>query len=128
MRSSPGYIALTSAIITSVLIMIIVFAMSGAAILNRSDILDATHKERSLALAEACAEVALLKLAENPNYLGNEPLVIGEEQCQILPLETQGSDKIIKTEANAGGATSRIKVAARSQNLDINSWEETASF
>ena len=63
MRSSPGYIALTSAIITSVLIMIIVFAMSGAAILNRSDILDATHKERSLALAEACAEVALLKLS-----------------------------------------------------------------
>lgn len=128
MKQSAGYIALTSAIITSILIMIIVFALGGAAILNRSDILDATHKEGSLALAEACVEVALLKLAENPNYLGNETLVVGEDQCQILLLETQGNEKIIKTEANLGGAVSHIKVSAESQNLDINSWEEVVSF
>lgn len=128
MKQSPGYIALTSAIITSVLITVIVFAVSGVAILNRFNILDATHKEGSLALAEACVELGLLKLAENSGYLGNETLGVGTNQCQVFPITTQGGEIIIKTEADLGGAVSRIKVVVGSQTLKIDTWEEMASF
>lgn len=128
MKHSPGYIALTSAIITSVLIMIVVFAMSGAAILNRFNILDSTHKEESLAFSEACVEVALLRLAQNPGYAGSETLLVDEGQCQIFPLEMQGNERIIKAEADSGGAVSRLRVVVESQSLDVNSWEEVFNF
>ena len=123
-----GYIAITSAVIISVLIMGVVFAVSFSGFFNRFNILDSSLKETANSLAEACAETALVKLAENSNYGGNENIIIGDEQCAILALETNGNQKIIKTKAIIQNAVANFKVTVDAASLSIIAWEELASI
>ena len=123
-----GYIAITSAVIISVLIMGVVFAVSFSGFFNRFNILDSSLKETANSLAEACAETALVKLAENSNYGGNENIAIGDEQCAISALETNGNQKIIKTKAIVQNAVANFKITVDAATLSIVSWEELASL
>ena len=123
-----GYIAITSAVIISVLIMGVVFAVSFSGFFNRFNILDSSLKETANSLAEACVETALVKLAENINYGGNENIAIGSEQCAILALETNGNQKIIKTKAIVQNAVANFKVTINAASLSIISWEELANI
>lgn len=123
-----GYIALTSVVIISVLIMIITLTLSSVSFSSRFNILGAELKKISLALAEACAETALLKLAQNSSYSGNENIQIGDKSCSILTIETSGSQKIIKTKANVKDFISNLKITASSPNLSIIFWEEIGNF
>lgn len=123
-----GYIAIISAIVISILIMGFVFAVSFSGFFNRFNILDSSLKEIANGLAEACAETALLKLAENSNYGGNENIAIGNEQCSILPLETAGNQKIIKTKAIIQKAVANFKIIVNAADLSIISWEELANI
>lgn len=123
-----GYIAMTSAIIIAMLVMVIVFAVSMAGYFARSNILTSEFKDVSLALAEGCTEKALLKYAENTSYAGNKNITIGSRQCTILPIETSGSNKIIKTKAIVESVTSNIKVTFDGTDMTIISWEELSSL
>ena len=96
-RSRGGYIALTSAVIIVMIIISIISALSLASYFSRSNILTSEFKDLSLGLAEGCAEKALLKYSQDSSYIGNENILIGGRQCSILPIETSGSNKIIKT-------------------------------
>lgn len=115
---------MTSAIIISILIMAIVFAISLSGYFSRSNVLTSEFKDTGLALAEGCTEKALLKYAENTSYVGNENITIGGKQCSILPIETSGSNKIIKTKAIVESVTSNIKVTFVSADMTLVSWEE----
>lgn len=123
-----GYIAITSSIIISFLLMTIVFTLSSASFFSRSNILDANQKEISLALAEACADSALLKLAQNSSYAGNENVNIGSDTCSILALESPPGQKIIKTWANYKGYRTNIKITINHPAMTILSWEELPSL
>ncbi|OGY58983.1 MAG: hypothetical protein A3E61_02230 [Candidatus Colwellbacteria bacterium RIFCSPHIGHO2_12_FULL_43_12] len=127
-RSRGGYIALTSAVIIVMIIISIISALSLASYFSRSNILTSEFKDLSLGLAEGCAEKALLKYSQDSSYIGNENILIGGRQCSILPIETSGSNKIIKTEATVESVTSNIKVTVNSADLTLISWEELASF
>ena len=119
-----GYIAMTSAIIIAMLVMAIVFAINLTGYFNRSNVLTSELKDVSLALAEGCAEKALLKYSENTLYAGNENITIGGKQCSILPIETSGNNKILKTKAIVQSSASNIKVTFDSMDMTIISWEE----
>lgn len=123
-RALRGYIALTSAIIISMLIMTIIFSISLAGYFSRSNVLISEYKDASLALAEGCAEKALLKYAEDNSYVGNEIITINPGQCMILPIEISGNNKIVKTKAVVQSATSNIKVIFNGADGTIVSWEE----
>ncbi len=50
---------------------------------SRSNVLDTEYKRISFGLAESCANVALLKIAQDPNYSGNEVIPVGSNNCTI---------------------------------------------
>lgn len=127
-RFRDGYIAMTSAIIISMLVMAIVFAVSMTGYFSRANIMTSEFKDLSLALAEGCAEKALLKYAEDNSYAGNENISIDSYECTILPVETSGSNKIIKMKATVQNATSNIKVTFDANNMTIISWEELSNL
>ena len=119
---------MTSAIIISILIMTIVFAINLIGYFGRSNVLTSELKDVSFSLAEGCAEKALLKYAEDNAYAGNENITIGARQCNILPIETSGSDRIIKTKAIVESTTSNIKVVFNGSEMTIVSWEELTNL
>lgn len=120
-----GYLAITSAIILSIIAMVLAVGLSFSSYFGLSDIQDANLKEISVALAEACVDKALLSLAQNINYAGNETVAVGSSACSILPIETSSTYKIIKTKANFSGAWTNLKItAATSSPFEILKWEE----
>lgn len=130
MAENKGYIAITSAVIISALLLTIAVAVSFTSYLSRFNVLSVYFKERSYALAEACAEKALLNLTLDNNYAGNESIAVSsEESCNILPIELLGNQKIIKTTASSSGVISNIRVRVIfPAPLTIVSWEEVDSF
>ena len=123
-----GYIALISSIIISMLMLMISLTLSFTGFFSRINILNAEFKEISLRLAEACADMALLKLSENQSYQGNENIAINDKQCSILIIEAAGDEKIIKTKANFQKAVTNLKIKVNNADLSVISWEELAKF
>jgi hypothetical protein len=120
--TESGFIALMSVIIISALMMAVSFALSMSGFLARANVTDSEYKERSMALADGCADDALVKLAANSAYAGNETPV--DIACTILPITTVGSQRIIKTTASVQGATTNIQVTATLDPLTVISWQE----
>jgi len=124
MKYNSGYIALTSAIIIIALVLVIVIALSLSALFSTSGIATSYYKETSLALSRGCAETALLKLVQDINYVGDEIITIGSNDCEIESITTNGSEKIIETEAEFERTESKLKIVIESSDLTIVSWEE----
>lgn len=123
-----GYIALVSSIIISILLLVVTFTVSSNNFSGRFNVLNAEFKERSLALAEACVDTALLKLVQNPSYSGNENIPVGNDQCSILQIETPSGQKIIKTKAIFQNSFTNLKITAQASDLSVISWEEVPKF
>jgi len=142
-----GFIALTSSIIISLLLMTMVLTVSTSSFYARKGALEGENKRESLGLAESCMNIALLRLAENALYrpaLDDDAVQIGDGDCVIDSVETASSvyPKIfdIITKSERLGAFSNIKVSIIMQdpnappnispappNIAVLSWEEVAT-
>ena len=123
-----GYLAITAALILSFLILAIVSASGSAALFSRDNNLDFELKKSSYFLARACLEYALIKLADSPSYAGNETRDIDSDQCEVVSVETSGSNKIIKARSQVSGATTNLRLTVVTQNLSTVSLEEVIAF
>ena len=126
--STGGYIAITVSIILSVVVMAIAIAFGSANLLTRADFLDFNNKQLSFSIARSCLNYALLRLAETPTYTGNATIDISDRQCAILPIETSGSNKIIKVKAQISGATTNFRLTVNGSSLATVSLEELSTF
>jgi len=125
---NKGYIAITSAIIISAMLMAVVFSVSASGFFRRANVVGALLKAESRALADACASKALLGLSENRAYAGNETITLGAGNCAILPISGDGGDYVIKTSSSLRGTITNLKIKARGSDLAVLSWKEVASF
>ncbi len=64
-NTEQGYIALISAIIIALVLLVMTAAVSQAAFFARFNALDAEYKRISLGLAESCVNVALLRISQS---------------------------------------------------------------
>jgi len=127
--NNQGYIAITSAIIISLLLLAITFTVNLSSFFGRFNIFDSQTKEISYALAEACAEKALLNLVQNSSYAGNETITVKTpDTCDILAIETNGSQKIIKTSAIFDKTKTNLRVVFDTTSSQIIFWEEVSVF
>ena len=80
-----GFIALTSVIILSALLLSIVGAVSLGGFYARSTLLDEEYKEESRALAQACVQHVLAALRADATYAGGSTVDVGSESCTVEP-------------------------------------------
>ena len=119
-----GFIALITAIAISLILLVITVTLNQSGFLTRSTLLDSEYKERSSALAEACVDVALLKLVNDPSYLGSETITIGSDSCDIRPITLP----TIETRAVFQQAATNLEVVIDPSDLSVVSWNEVPSF
>ena len=131
LSSSKGFIAITSAIIMSLIMTTIVLAANVSGFFNRYELLDTYSKEVSRSLAEACVQVAIRKLATDPTYGINptippaETVSIGTDSCEIRAIETPVvTDRIIKTKATVNRTVTNLQVRIVFLTNTVLSWEE----
>jgi hypothetical protein len=121
-NSQKGYVALISAIIISFVMSGLAVSANLAAFWARSNSLYREYKMISKNRAEACADSALLSIAQDQDYRGDESITASG--CRILPViydpaTGYGADgkktAQIITQANypeQNGAFSRIEIKA----------------
>ena len=123
-EKDSGFVALITAIILSFILIITTATLNQTSFLARGMLLASEYKERSAALAEACVDVARLKLVNNASYGGNETISIGSGDCDIRPITAN----IIETRAEYQKAFTNLKVVVSSSSLSVISWDELVSF
>ncbi len=129
---SGGYIALISAAIISILLIVVGLTLNISAFFARFNALNDEYKKQSLNLAEACVDVARLRLAENMSYAGNnEEITIDAGKCYIVSV-SQPAPHTIRTKGifpNALPQKSYSNIqAVVDYDLNILSWAEVAKF
>ncbi len=125
LKSNQGFIALTSVIIISVLLMGMVLTLNAASYLGRSAILNGEYKNRSREIAEACVDAVRLKLAGDISYIGSDSLRIttafGAELCSYdVDIDPQSNNnKIIRAQTTAQNMYTNVEVKVKKLDLSI---------
>jgi hypothetical protein len=131
--SHRGFIALISAVIISAVILVIGVTGGLTGFFGRSNILDSEFKNTSAAIAEACADQALLQLANSiTSYdvvgatlaVSGNPCTIGKMQNNI---PTAGQ-RTFETTATYKNFTTSYKIAIQSSDVSVVSWQEIPTY
>lgn len=126
--SNRGYIAITTAIILSVIILLVAISLGASNLLTRFNFVAFNNKQTTYFVARSCLSHALLQLVKNISYAGSESVNAGSYQCSIQPIETSGSNKIIKARSQINGATTNLKLTVTTATLSTVSLEELVRF
>ena len=131
MNTSRGFVALTTAVIISAVLIAFMFTTGTSGFFSRVNAAEAEYKRVALGLAESCANTALLKIAQNYNYAGNEAITVGTDEqgrtetCTIKTVSYGAEDanhqRIATIAATASypvtnGAYSSILISSKVQN------------
>lgn len=128
-ENKKGFIALMSAIIISVILLLIITGSSFGGFYSRFNILESEFKERSSALAEACVDVAILNIVNNPSYTGDATTTVNaKDNCYVGTVTTSGGQKIFETRGIYSNSHTNLKVTVNSTSFSITSVEELPVF
>lgn len=130
-----GFVALMTAIVLVVILLVVAISLNLIGFLTRGEILDSEYKDRSSALAEACADTTLLKLAKDSAYAGNEANVsVGSDKCNIGLIQNDtpiARQKTINVDAvfppssvTNQNAVTKLQIIINSITLSVISWNE----
>jgi hypothetical protein len=122
-KSEKGYIALTSAVILGVVLLVAVLSFAFMIFFNKRSTTQAVLKESSYFVARACIEKALLNLTADPTYSGGENISVGNDQCTISSVVQDEVNYIIVTTAIIDRSKTTLEVTVDGV-LDIVSFVE----
>jgi hypothetical protein len=127
MNDRRGYVLLVSVMIIGFMLIGLAIAATRTLVTDHAATIVIEHEDDARALAEGCADQALLKLRDNVNYTGNETVTIGSQTCTIHTILTSPSR--IQTEATVNGQPYRLQVTLSSLSpLTISAWQRQTSF
>ena len=124
-----GFVALMSVIIISAVLMTMVYLLSASSFLERFDALDGEYKRESLALAEACVNAGILKIAQS-DYSAAQIVIDStdpKKTCRVCQLSSSGD---ILTRAVYNGAYTNLSVSVdpTQGNYPVTAWVENATY
>lgn len=127
-----GFIALISILILSAVLLATTLSLAQFGIANRFFILNLEQKTASKKMAEACVQIARIKVYNDPTYTVTTPfsVTIAGSSCNIYSVyvPTGGSNTTIKTTAINGDTISNLCVVVNNTTGDFSSWKEAANF
>jgi hypothetical protein len=121
MKKNAGFIALISSIIISAILLVIITGLNLNEFYTRSNILDSELKEKSVALAEACADTAILRMVNGSSYSTPSTVNIGSDTCKILSVI--GSTIQVQAIYNKNYYTT-LQIVLDSSTFAVTSWKE----
>ncbi len=130
-KLNQGFIALTTALVLSVVFLSVGIGAAKIAISGGQESLTYYFSEKARILAESCAEYSLLKLQESIDYPGNETVVIGGETCEIQAVGGSGNtDRVVRTVSTVSGHILKIEVIISTiyPEIQISSFKTVVDF
>ena len=126
-RVNRGYIAIVSAVIVTLILLLVVLVSSQRSFLSNEGARMFEAKEESMAAAEGCLEHALLKITIG-SYSGGETIVVGSSTCAVLPIQFLTTSTVIKASSTVRNATTKLRLIVATTSLQTISKEEAAGW
>ncbi len=129
--TKPGYILLISILIIGAVCSVILTSLLALGINALHVSLSVQQSNQALALAQGCADYALLQLRASPLYAGNEVLTYPTGTCEILTIGGIGnSNRLLCSEGQSGDATRKLELVVNQvlPQTKMYSWQEVANF
>lgn len=124
-KTNSGFMALMSTIIICAVLLLIASNVSFNGFYSSSNIFDSEFKDKSMALAEACVDIAILNLSSGTTYNPtNEIVNVNADTCTIESITADASSKTIYAEANPNNYFTHLKIIVGSTDFSIISWQE----
>jgi Tfp pilus assembly protein PilX len=136
-----GFVALMSIVIMSAIVLVMIFTLGASVFFSRFSALESEYKRTSLALAEACANTAMLKVAQNASYSpapGGECVSVSDtcgvsgatKTCRICSVGvSSGVYTILARSVHKGSYTTiEAKGTMGSTNFNVTSWKEMNAY
>lgn len=128
-KENKGYIALVSVIILGGILLAVVASVSLLSYHRGATEIDYQSKQLSFFLAYSCLDHALLQLASDKSYSGNETHYIGSFECSVGQIVVKkggvASSIMIPTSATLDGAKTGLSVYVDYTTLSTISLQET---
>jgi len=127
----PGFASLLTVTILSIVVVSTIFMGSLISIDNNRFNRVANDAIIANRLAYSCAEIALNKLKNDVNYVGNEAIDLDGITCNILTISGTGnSARVIKVSATTNNVVKKIQIAIQTVNPSyiFTSWQEVPDF
>jgi hypothetical protein len=128
MRKNPqhGFIALISILILSAVLLATTLSLAQFGIANRFFILNLEQKAVSKKVAEACVQIARIKVYNDPTYTVSTPVsvAIAGGTCNIYTVTVSGSNSSIKATSQNGDTISNLCVIVNNTTGDFTTWKE----
>lgn len=124
-NKNQGYVALTTVLVISVVILVIGISVSLLAISEGQMSLAEVKGTQSLNFVDSCVEDVLLRANEDENYSGGT-LTLPEGNCTVV-VNKVGTDWTVTVEGTLDGYRKKIQVefSRVPPDLTLNSWQET---
>lgn len=124
-KNEDGFALLASIIIISTILLVIATVSARRVQDTFLSSVEIESHLRTQHLTEACINMALLNIAIDQNYAGNEVKAIGTESCTIRPI----FGNVVEAEASIDNRWYRLRVTLESKDpVEIARWERVASF
>lgn len=116
--------------------MAMTFTLGFSSFFGRFNIIDSEFKEKSIALAEGCADIAITRLQSDPGYTPSAPpgdvIPIGSDTCNIWSIiPSSGWPKTIKIQASYPSLLAKksytnleVVVSFPVNKVIVDSWKE----
>ena len=127
-QEKSGFAALICILIISCMLLVAAVRGGRHGLEARELLLLSEYKLESLSLARSCLNFALLELAYDENYAGNETKLVGEETCTIRKTFVEQESTIIETTGNVGRAVTNLETWVNAKTLDIQKSLEVQGF
>ncbi len=130
-RTRAGYILLISILVTGMIATAVVASLLMLGLSANNASLSVQQSSQSMALSQACADYALLKLFQNPTgYNGNEIVQFPQGSCTVLRLGGVDPYRFVCVESAVGDVTRRLQIIVSKivPQIKIYSWQEVITF
>ncbi len=140
-NSRSGFVALLSVIIMSAVVLVMIFTLGTGVFFSRFSVLENENKRISSGLAEACANTAILKIAQNDSYapaVGGECVSVSDTCgasdaimiCQICSVHLSGSIYTVRSRAEYKGSFTTLQVQGvmGPASFTLSAWSEIPAY
>jgi hypothetical protein len=135
-NKEDGFIAMLATVVLSAVVLAVILSLSSTSVAFRVSSLWGEFKTKSKAFAEACVQVAIGKIINNPEYAGVvEQISIGDITCKIVSVTKLNHQYTIRTQSvypviSPSGAYTNLEVvfSLNDNSFEVVSRKELAEF
>ena len=128
--NKKGYIVLIGVLIVGAVGLVIVSSLLLLSLGSSQNSLILKKSIQARALADACAEKAILRIKNWPSYSGVEKLKFEEGECQYRVRRLVWQIRIIESSGVVDSTVRKVRVVITKiiPSISIFSWQEVADF